>query len=312
MQPQLDKRTSGCHRPTKPILPSGSPHDHRRQSQPQPRARTFPTISPPSGCRSRRTAPSRSGRASSRVRRTCTTTRPRGARSSTRRRRCGAATPATTAPPIVAAIQRQAAELDFSPTFQFAHPLAFQLSSRLAELAPADLDHVFFTNSGSEAADTALKIAIAYHNVRGAGLAPAPDRARARLSRRRLRRHLGRRHGQQPEILRLAHRRRRPSAGDLQPRASGLHQGRAGMGRPSRRRARGHRRPARRLHHRRRHRRADGGLDRRAAAAERLSPAPARDLRQIRHPAHLRRGHHRLRPARRAPSPRSATASFPT
>ncbi|MGD0642065.1 MAG: aspartate aminotransferase family protein [Roseiarcus sp.] len=72
-------------------------------------------------------------------------------------------------PSIVAAIQRQAAELDFSPNFQFAHPLAFQLSSRLAALAPGDLDHVFFTNSGSEAADTALKIAIAYHNVRGHG-----------------------------------------------------------------------------------------------------------------------------------------------
>jgi beta-alanine--pyruvate transaminase len=69
--------------------------------------------------------------------------------------------------PIVAAIQRQAAELDFSPTFQFAHPLAFQLSSRLAAMAPGDLDHVFFTNSGSEAVDTALKIAIAFHNVRG-------------------------------------------------------------------------------------------------------------------------------------------------
>jgi len=72
-------------------------------------------------------------------------------------------------PSIVAAIQRQAAELDFAPTFQFAHPLAFQLSSRLAALAPADLDHVFFANSGSEACDTALKIALAYHNVRGAG-----------------------------------------------------------------------------------------------------------------------------------------------
>ena len=106
--------------------------------------------------------------------------------------------------PIVAAIQRQAAELDFSPTFQFSHSPAFALASRLAELAPGDLDHVFFTNSGSEAADTALKIAIAYHNVRGRGLAPAPHRPRARLSRRRLRRHFGRRHGQQPQILRLA------------------------------------------------------------------------------------------------------------
>ena len=71
--------------------------------------------------------------------------------------------------PIVAAIQRQAAELDFSPTFQFAHPAAFQLASRLAELAPGDLDHVFYCNSGSEACDTALKIALAYHNVRGQG-----------------------------------------------------------------------------------------------------------------------------------------------
>ena len=71
--------------------------------------------------------------------------------------------------PIVAAIQRQAAELDFSPTFSFAHPLAFQLASRLAELAPGDLDHAFYCNSGSEACDTALKIAIAYHNVRGQG-----------------------------------------------------------------------------------------------------------------------------------------------
>ncbi len=72
-------------------------------------------------------------------------------------------------PQIVSAIQKQAAELDFSPTFQFAHSQAFQLSSRLAELAPGDLDHVFFCNSGSEAGDTALKIALAYHNVRGQG-----------------------------------------------------------------------------------------------------------------------------------------------
>jgi beta-alanine--pyruvate transaminase len=71
--------------------------------------------------------------------------------------------------PIVAAIQDQAAELDYSPPFQFAHPKAFALSSRIAALAPADLDHVFFCNSGSEAVDTALKIALAYHNVRGEG-----------------------------------------------------------------------------------------------------------------------------------------------
>ena len=69
--------------------------------------------------------------------------------------------------PIVAAIQAQAAELDYAPAFQFSHPKAFELASRIAALAPGDLDHVFFTNSGSEAVDTALKIALAYHNVRG-------------------------------------------------------------------------------------------------------------------------------------------------
>jgi beta-alanine--pyruvate transaminase len=71
--------------------------------------------------------------------------------------------------PIVQAIQAQAATLDFAPTFQFGHPRAFELASRLAALAPADLDHVFFCNSGSEAADTALKIALAYWNARGEG-----------------------------------------------------------------------------------------------------------------------------------------------
>jgi beta-alanine--pyruvate transaminase len=71
--------------------------------------------------------------------------------------------------PIVQAIQKQAAELDFSPTFQYGHPKAFELASRIAALAPNDLDHVFFCNSGSEAADTALKIALAYWNVRGKG-----------------------------------------------------------------------------------------------------------------------------------------------
>lgn len=70
---------------------------------------------------------------------------------------------------IIAAIQAQAAELDYAPAFQFGHPKAFELAGRIAALAPADLDHVFFANSGSEAVDTALKIALAYHRVRGEG-----------------------------------------------------------------------------------------------------------------------------------------------
>ena len=71
--------------------------------------------------------------------------------------------------PIVEAIQHQAAELDYAPPFQFGIPQAFTLANRIAALAPADLDHVFFANSGSEAVDTALKIALAYHSVRGEG-----------------------------------------------------------------------------------------------------------------------------------------------
>jgi len=72
-------------------------------------------------------------------------------------------------PKIVAAIQAQAAEMDYAPAFQMGHPKAFELAARVAALAPGDLDHVFFTNSGSEAVDTALKIAIAYHRTRGEG-----------------------------------------------------------------------------------------------------------------------------------------------
>jgi beta-alanine--pyruvate transaminase len=71
--------------------------------------------------------------------------------------------------PIVAAIRAQAAELDYAPAFQFSHPKAFELASRVAGLAPGDLGYVFFCNSGSEAVDTALKIALAFHNVRGEG-----------------------------------------------------------------------------------------------------------------------------------------------
>jgi beta-alanine--pyruvate transaminase len=68
---------------------------------------------------------------------------------------------------IIEAVQNQVAELDYSPAFQMGHPKAFQLANRVVQLMPGDLDHVFFTNSGSESVDTALKIAIAYHRVSG-------------------------------------------------------------------------------------------------------------------------------------------------
>lgn len=72
-------------------------------------------------------------------------------------------------PRIVQAIAEQAAELDFAPPFNMAHPKAFELAERLAQIAPAGLNRIFFTNSGSEAVDTALKMALAYHRARGEG-----------------------------------------------------------------------------------------------------------------------------------------------
>lgn len=68
---------------------------------------------------------------------------------------------------IVEAIAAQAAEMDFSPSFNFAHPKAFELANRLTELAPTGLNKVFYTNSGSESVETALKMAIGYHRARG-------------------------------------------------------------------------------------------------------------------------------------------------
>jgi len=72
-------------------------------------------------------------------------------------------------PKIVEAIQTQAATLDYAPAFQMAHPKAFELASRLTALSPEGLDHVFFTNSGSESVETALKMALAYHRAKGDG-----------------------------------------------------------------------------------------------------------------------------------------------
>src|SRR5215469_10621659 len=72
-------------------------------------------------------------------------------------------------PEIRDAVAHQLETLDFAPPFQMGHPGAFELAERISEIAPAGLDHVFFVNSGSEAVDTALKIAIGYHRVRGEG-----------------------------------------------------------------------------------------------------------------------------------------------
>jgi beta-alanine--pyruvate transaminase len=68
---------------------------------------------------------------------------------------------------IVTAVAEQMSTLDYAPPFQMGHPIGFELANRLVKLAPGDLDHVFFTNSGSESVDTALKIALAYHRAKG-------------------------------------------------------------------------------------------------------------------------------------------------
>ncbi len=70
---------------------------------------------------------------------------------------------------IANAVQQQLLTLDYAPSFQMGHPLPFQLATEIAKLTPPGLDRVFFTNSGSESVDTALKIALAYHRARGEG-----------------------------------------------------------------------------------------------------------------------------------------------
>jgi beta-alanine--pyruvate transaminase len=72
-------------------------------------------------------------------------------------------------PKIVEAIQEQAAELDYAPAFQMGHPKAFELANALVQIAPQGMNHVLFTNSGSESVETALKVALAYHKVKGDG-----------------------------------------------------------------------------------------------------------------------------------------------
>ena len=70
---------------------------------------------------------------------------------------------------IATAVERQLTNLDFAPSFNMGHPLAFDFAERLAEIAPKGLDRIFFTNSGSESVDTALKIALAYQRAIGQG-----------------------------------------------------------------------------------------------------------------------------------------------
>ena len=200
--------------------------------------------------------------------------------------------------PIVTAIKRAAEQLDYSPAFQFAHPAAFELAGRVAALAPGDLNRVFFCNSGSEAVDTALKIALAYHNVRGEG------------SRTRL---IGRERGYHGvgfggiSVGGIVNNRKffgslLAGVDHLPATYSREHQaftkGEPQWGAPFCRRTRAPCHVARCFDHRRRDCRTNGRLDRRAAAAARLPAsgfAPSAIATAF---FDLRRGDYRFRTAR--------------
>ncbi len=178
-------------------------------------------------------------------------------------------------PEITEAVARQLERLDYSPAFQMGHTGAFEFAERLAAIAPggakAQLDRIFFTNSGSEAVDTALKIAHGLSARHRPGHPHAPDRARARLSRRGLWRHFRGRPGQQsprcfPSLPGAEHlRHTHDPARNLFSRGLPEHGAELADDLETAGGA------AWRRNHRRGDRRAGGGFDRRAAAAQRLS-----------------------------------------
>jgi beta-alanine--pyruvate transaminase len=203
-------------------------------------------------------------------------------------------------PKIVEAIQKQAPSSTMRRPSRWAIRRPSSWPTALVDIAPEGIDHVFFTNSGSESVETALKIALAYQRARARARALPPDRPRARLSRRQLRRHLGRRHRQQPQDVRHAADRRRPPAAHPRPRAQRLLAAAAEHGAEL----------ADELE------RLVALHDASTIAAVIVEPVAGSTgvlippkgylerLREIcdqaRHPADLRRGHHRLRPPRHA------------
>ncbi len=201
-------------------------------------------------------------------------------------------------PEITEAVSRQIGRLDYSPAFQFGHPLAFELAEKIRSFMPTGLNHVFFTGSGSEAADTSLKMARAYW------------RAKGQANKTRL---IGREkgyHGVNFGGISVggigANRKMFGPAVEADHLPHTLLACERLLARHARERRRAGRptagsdRASRRIQHRRRDRRAVLRIGGRRRATARLPAAPARDLHREQHPADLRRGHHRLRPLRRA------------
>ena len=188
----------------------------------------------------------------------------------------------------------QAAELGFFTNWSYAHPRAIELAAKLAELAPGDLNRVFFTSGGSEAVESAIKLARQYHKLTRQAAQDQADRARDRLPRHHAGRAGGDRHHGPAPAVRAVHARRLPRAEhERLPARPGLRRRDAG------RRDRGADRVRGPRHRRRRDPGAGAERRRLLHAARGLLPARPRDLRRARRPAHLRRGHLLVRPARR-------------
>ena len=167
------------------------PGDHdgpRRTHAARPAARKSRSRSTSTGCRSRRTAISRPIRRWSSAPRACIYWNDRGDKIIDASSGLFCVTAGHGRKEIADAVGTQLRELDFVAPFLRGHPKQFELATRVAELTPGDLNRIFFVNSGSEAVDTAMKVALAYHQARGQGGRNDVRLARARLSRRQLRR----------------------------------------------------------------------------------------------------------------------------
>ena len=177
---------------------------------------------------------------------------------------------------IADAVSTQLRTLDYAPGFQYGQPKSFQLAERLRRLMPDDLDHVFFTGSGSEAADTSLKMARAYWRLKGQPLQDQAHRPHQGLPRGELWRYLGGRHRGKSQDVRSGCGRG-SSAPHHDPRES-LSARHARAGCPPRRRPARDDHAARRQQHRGSDCRTHGWLRRRPASTGGLPRASARNL----------------------------------